>query len=133
MDQVVPILIFGYPLKGQFMQQGNEMSELLVNKLLESFDELDRCISRTRAKLSEKTDISEDIMARVDQYSDIVAKQRDLAHGLRRFLTEQNWDEVTRHVRLINGLSAMIRDDARSILSQAIGQQAEVDEKPLPV
>lgn len=115
------------------MQRGNEMSEILVNKLLESFDELDRCISRTRAKLCEKQDISEDIMARVDQYSDIVSKQRDLAHGLRKFLSEQNWDEVTRHVRLINGLSAMIRDDARAILSQAIGQPAEAEEKPLLV
>lgn len=115
------------------MHRGNEMSELLVNKLLESFDDLDRCISRTREKLCEKQDVSADIMSRVDQYSDIVSKQRDLAIGLKKHLSDQNWDEVTRHVRLINGLSAMIRDDAKAILSQAVGQSAEVEEKTLLV
>jgi len=29
----------------------------------------------------------------------------------------KNWDEVTRNVTLINGLSAMIRDDAKAILT----------------
>ncbi len=109
------------------------MSEVLVNKLLESFDELERCITRTREKLSEKTDVSPDIMARVEQYSGIVVKQRGLASDLRKFLQQENWEEVTRHVRLINGLSGMIRDDARAILTQAVGDPVEIEDKTLPV
>jgi hypothetical protein len=92
------------------------MSDCLVDKLLESFDELERCISVTREVLAQKQGVPIDVIARVDQYSEIVAKQRGLALNLRAHLTTQNWEEVGRHVRLINGLSSMIRDDAQAIL-----------------
>ena len=95
------------------------MSESLVNKLLESFDELDRCITVTQEVLAQRDKVPVDVIARVNQYSDIVAKQRILAFELKKHLEEQNWDEVARHVRLINGLSSMIRDDAQAILSGA--------------
>ncbi len=89
---------------------------MLVNKLLESFDELERCIVMTKEVLSKKGGVPEDVINRVNQYSDIVLKQRALASELRDYLDEQNWEEVGRHVRLINGLSSMIRDDAQAIL-----------------
>ena len=47
----------------------------------------------------------------------ILAKQRSLAVALCEAIAQKDWDEVTRHVTLINGLSAMIRDDAKAILS----------------
>ncbi|MFN8389196.1 MAG: hypothetical protein U0136_02760 [Bdellovibrionota bacterium] len=100
------------------------MSVSLVDKLLESFDELDRCIAHTREVLEHKRGVPNDVLHRVSQYSDIVAKQRNLASGLRGHLAEQNWEEVARHVRLINGLSSMIRDDAQAILSGAAIESA---------
>ncbi len=101
------------------------ISETLVDKLLESFDELDRCISVTRQILSQKEGVPGDVINRVNQYSDIVAKQRSLADELRGHLLGQNWEEVGRHVKLINGLSAMIRDDAQAILSGAYAPQSD--------
>ena len=98
------------------------MSVALVNKLLESFDELVRCIGITRQTLSVKPGVPEDVLARVETYSGIVKKQRSLATELRNHIATQNWEEVGRHVRLINGLSSMIRDDAQSILAGAYGQ-----------
>jgi hypothetical protein len=95
------------------------MSEALVSKLLESFDELERCISVTRQVLSNKENVPADVIARVNQYAGIVAKQRILAKELQSFIDSQNWEEVTRHVKLINGLSSMIREDAQSILAGA--------------
>lgn len=120
-------------MSGSFSGKGSSGSELnsagaagadsvagnLVDKLLESFNELDRCITHTRTALAEKNGVPEDILSRVEQYSSIVSKQRDLALGLREHLSLQNWDEVARHVRLINGLSGMIRDDAQAILGGA--------------
>lgn len=91
----------------------------LVEKLLTSFDDLDRCIAHTRSALAEKQGVPDDVLSRVEQYSSIVSKQRDLALGLKEHLSQQNWDEVARHVRLINGLSSMIRDDAQAILTGA--------------
>lgn len=97
------------------------MSVSLVNKLLESFDELERCISVTKEVLVKKQGVPGDVVERVNQYSEIVSKQRELANELRAHIAEQNWTEVGRHVKLINGLSSMIRDDAHAILSGAVG------------
>lgn len=102
------------------------MSDTLVNKLLESFDELERCIEMTKGVLAQKNGVPEDIVERVHQYSDIVIKQRGLALELKSHLTTQNWSEVGRHVKLINGLSSMIRDDAQAILSGAYQSKAEI-------
>lgn len=101
------------------------MSEQLVGKLLESFEELDRCINHTRGVLSQKQGISEDVLSRVEQYAQIVNKQKTLASELKNYIELQNWEQVTRHVRLINGLSSMIRDDARAILSAALNHPEE--------
>lgn len=95
------------------------MSDTLVDKLLSSFDELERCISVTREVLAEKQGVPSGVMERIEQYSDIVSKQKGLALELQGHITEQNWDEVSRHVKLINGLSTMIRDDAQAILTGA--------------
>jgi hypothetical protein len=35
-------------------------------------------------------------------------------------ISRKNWDEVNRNVTLINGLSAMIRDDAKAILAAVV-------------
>ncbi len=96
------------------------MTGALVEKLLKSFDDLDRCITVTKQVLAAKSTVPDDVLARVNQYSDIVIKQRELATALRMHLSEENWSEVTRHVRLINGLSSMIRDDAQQILAGAM-------------
>jgi len=95
------------------------MADMLVTKLLDSFDELERCIEMTKDVLSQKEGVPSDVVERVNQYSDIVIKQRGLAVELKSHLSCQNWEEVGRHVKLINGLSTMIRDDAQSILSGA--------------
>ena len=99
------------------------MSNSLVNKLLESFDELDKCIEMTKGVLAQKDGVPMDVVHRVDQYSEIVNKQRNLTSELTEHISSQNWDEVGRHVKLINGLSGMIRDDAQSILTGAYNDQ----------
>ena len=100
------------------------MSEQVVDKLLDSFAELERCISVTKEVLAQRHGVPADIMERVNQYSDIVAKQRGLVLNLRSHLNSHNWEEVGRHIRLINGLSTMIRDDAEAILLGSVNPKA---------
>ena len=102
------------------------MSSVLVEKLVKSFDELERCIKLTLDVFEQRDGVPEDVVARVKQYNAIVAKQRELATELERHIDAQNWKEVARLVRVINGLSGMIRDDAQSILSHATGDVVEV-------
>ena len=78
---------------------------------------MERAIESARTSLSAKQDVPSEIMERLASYDHILIKQRGLASALCEHIKFGNWDEVSRHVGLINGLSAMIRDDARSILS----------------
>jgi hypothetical protein len=107
------------------------MSATLVNKLLESFSELDRCIAVTREMLRNKRGVPVSVLERVAQYSEIVDKQRLLAQDLKRHIAAQEWDEVARHVKLINALSAMIRDDAQAILAGSVSEASNRDAEVL--
>lgn len=102
------------------------MSVELVEKLVRSFDDLENCIETTKQILNKKRGVPADVMARVDQYSDIVAKQRDLATNLQHHLQKEDWEEVARHIKIINGLSAMIREDAQAILAGAMEEAGVV-------
>lgn len=93
--------------------QGNT----IINRLFSSFTELETAINSAKETLAKRENVPADVVKRLDSYDGILLKQRKLANELCEHITAGNWDEVTRHVGLINGLSAMIRDDARAILS----------------
>lgn len=91
--------------------QGN-----IIERLFSSFKDLEQAIESARTTLSKKKSVPQEILTRLASYDDIIAKQRHLANELCGLIEDGDWDQVTRHVSLINGLSAMIRDDARAIL-----------------
>jgi len=93
------------------------MPSNIIDRLFASFSELEQAIVGARETLAKKQIAPKDIFERLQSYDGILAKQRHLALALREHMNNGNWDEVSRHVSLINGLSAMIRDDARTILN----------------
>jgi predicted short-subunit dehydrogenase-like oxidoreductase (DUF2520 family) len=93
------------------------MQENIIERLFTSFSDLEKAIESARHSLGRKGDIPEEIIQRLASYDTILIKQRGLASSLCEHIKIGDWNEVSRHVGLINGLSAMIRDDARSILS----------------
>lgn len=94
------------------MQENN-----IINRLFQSFTELESAILSAKETLKRKGNVPTEVIARLDSYDGILEKQKRLADELCEHIREGNWDQVSRHVGLINGLSAMIRDDARAILS----------------
>ena len=92
--------------------QGN-----IIEKLFNSFNDLEEAISGARVTLAKKESIPTGVLERLDSYGGILSKQRTLATALCEHINQGNWEEVSRHVSLINSLSAMVRDDARAILS----------------
>lgn len=107
------------------MQENNN----IIERLFSSFTELETAINSAKATLAKKESVPEEIIERLNSYDGILAKQRGLAETLCSHIEEGNWDEVNRHVSLINGLSAMIRDDARAILSSlALNTDPKEDE-----
>ena len=89
----------------------------IIDRLFSSFTELEKAITSARSTLEKRESIPEELVERLRSYDGILLKQRALATKLCDHINKNEWNEVTRHVSLINGLSALIRDDARSILS----------------
>jgi hypothetical protein len=101
------------------------MQDEMISKLFSSFTDLEKAISSARHTLEKRGSISKEILARLDSYYDILDKQRILATALCDHLNKGNWSEVNRHVQLINGLSAMIRDDAKAVLASMVDENDE--------
>lgn len=99
------------------MQNDDVQNSNIIDRLFASFTDLESAIRSARETLERKSTIPEEVMRRLNSYDEILAKQRTLATTLCECIERGDWDEVSRHVTLINGLSAMIRDDARAILS----------------
>lgn len=94
--------------------QGNNS---IIERLFASFGDLEKAIEGAKATLAKRESVPAELMERLGSYDGILIKQRALAITLCDHINKGDWDEVTRHVGLINGLSALIRDDARAILS----------------
>ena len=89
----------------------------MIKRLLNSFSELESAIESARTTLNDKGTVPPAVFERLNSYHTILAKQRDLAEDLSSKIEEGDWEEVSRLVKIINGLSSMIRDDAHAILS----------------
>jgi hypothetical protein len=107
------------------------MTTNIIERLFNSFADLERAILSAKTSLAKKGNLPANVSARIQSYDSILAKQRALAVSLSEHMNQGNWDEVGRHVGLINGLSAMIRDDARGILSALSGHQEEAPKDTL--
>jgi hypothetical protein len=94
--------------------------------LFASFTELEGAINKARNTFKARASIPDSVVKRLESYDTILAKQRSLAVSLCESIARKNWDEVNRNVGLINGLSAMIRDDAKAILS-AVSTPVELE------
>jgi len=89
----------------------------IVDRLFCALDEFERAVDRTRGALAKSGLHANPILERFSFYDDILQKQRCLATNLRAHFERREWDEVIRNVRLITGLSAMVRDDAQALLA----------------
>jgi len=92
------------------------MESNIIERLFASFSELELAITKARNTLNNRESVPDGVLKRLQSYDTILVKQRSLAVALCEAITKKDWEEVSRHVSLINGLSAMIRDDARAIL-----------------
>ena len=111
---------------------GEEMSvnKIVISRIFESFQELERALKAARVALEKFENPDPQVIERLNQYEQILEKQKTLATALCGYASLNNWDQVTRHIKMINGLSTMIRDDARELLlgehyvsnSEAVGE-----------
>lgn len=101
----------------------------VIRRLFESFDELERSIATAKKILTRKDPIPFSLLKRVTQYEEILGKQRKLAQELCRHVVEENWEEVSRHTKMINAFTALVYNDAMALTSQIIRGESEFEEQ----
>ena len=106
-----------------------EMKEAVIKRLFESFAELEKSIYSAKRALATKGKAPASLLKRIDSYEKILRRQKALASKLCGHASGGNWSEVSKHVKLISGLSSMIRDDAGEVLASVRGEMGR-SEKP---
>lgn len=89
-----------------------------VEQLFVSIEALRAAVVKARENLSlvaEDMVDKESILNHFRDYEEILNKQENFAHELIAELKKNNLEGVHRYCRLINGMSVMIRDDAKDI------------------
>ena len=110
------------------MQEAKIESEKIVERLVNSFSDLERAINGAKANLSKLDTVPAEVIARLDSYHLLIEKQSSLAKILENHVSAGNVVEIGRHIGLINGLSGMIIEDARGILSGMSDSAIETDD-----
>jgi hypothetical protein len=103
--------------------------DTILKRLLASFDDLEKAINTAR----KNKNLPEVVSERIKQYDVIIAKQRIVSERLAKAIKNGDWNEVNRHVGIINGLSNMIRVDARDILGKYFSVDLEQDVQTEPM
>ncbi|RIL10871.1 MAG: hypothetical protein DCC75_03420 [Proteobacteria bacterium] len=88
----------------------------LIERLYASFAHLEQSINGARTALAGRGNTPPEIFRRLDSYKQILSSQKALADELGGLMSTGNLEEVGRRVKLINGLSAMIIEDAKGVL-----------------
>ena len=91
------------------------MSDVLF-RLKESIDLLESSVVAAKNTLASKYGAEHPCVLRLDSYGDAILGQRNFIVELQDALNNQNLDEVFRLTQLINGISHMIKEDARSLV-----------------
>jgi hypothetical protein len=106
------------------------MHHTIIQKLFASFTDLELAIKSARQTLAQKESVPANVFIRLNNYEEILEKQKLMAMELVRYLEMGNMEEVSKIVSKINALSQMIRDDAKEVLSSITNTpvQANLDD-----
>lgn len=101
-----------------------------VEQLFVSIESLRAAVTKARENLSFVADdlVDKDsILNHFSDYEEILNKQEKFAHELITELKNNNLEGIHRYCRLINGMSVMIRDDAKEIAKFLNNSELEVN------
>ena len=96
------------------------MQNNILERLLASIQNLEETISQARGTLAAAANAPTDVLSRLESYKGICEMQRRCAHSIGAEIRSGNFQEVTRLVNLINGLSAMILDDVKVVVARVL-------------
>lgn len=92
----------------------------VLEKLKNSFQELEDAISGARVTLLNKLNVPDEVFERLDLYDEILLKQKEYYTELVQYVHSKNAEKISEIVKKINGLSIMLRDDAKHVVNYII-------------
>ena len=104
------------------------MQNNIIERLFASIQNLEDSIAQARATLGAAPNAPADVISRLDSYKGICEMQRRFAHSIAKELVSGNFQEVSRLVNLVNGLSAMILDDVKVVVARVLEVPAPAPE-----
>jgi len=99
----------------------------ILQELLSKIEVLSLAVDSARERLeSSEFPNKEQWLSRMDQYTTMTLKQKELITQLQESSTVEEFDRI---VGIINGLSIMMRDDAVEVVEFITGKRNEVSHK----
>lgn len=105
----------------------------IIDELNSSLDFLELAIFNARQTLFKKKEISKDLYEyRLNKYDEMLNQQRELSSEIEVYLKSPDTDktasfQVQRRVNIINGLSAMIKEDVQCLTKELLHKRREND------
>ena len=96
-----------------------------IKKLRESLDSLERSVVMAKTAFCKQEVVSTDVLRRIISYEEAIAKQKGLADKLIVMLERGKAQEAVQLIKVINGFSAMIFEDANDLIKTISGDAAE--------
>lgn len=87
----------------------------ILDRLTKSIDELESAIEKAGEAAREHG--RDGLQGRLDSYREACCHQRELVQELKGFIQRDELDSIFPIVEKINGISALVRDDAKSVLN----------------
>jgi chromosome segregation and condensation protein ScpB len=88
----------------------------VIKTLHESLDNLENSIRTAKAVVCKQDPVAADVLKRILNYEEVITKQRGLVNKLIVMLETGKADEAIHLIKIINGLSSMIFEDANDLV-----------------
>lgn len=84
--------------------------------LISSLRELENSIRNAYSIVASRHPVNRDTLDRLEHYRSVIIKQRSLALDVIEAVNQKRWNEVKRHLKLINAMSELLHHDARNLV-----------------
>ncbi|MDR2338186.1 MAG: hypothetical protein LBE20_06025 [Deltaproteobacteria bacterium] len=99
----------------------------VIKKLNDSLDNLENSVQTAKGVICKQEVVPADILRRILNYEEVISKQRGLVNKLIIMLERGKSEEAIHLIKIINGLSSMIFEDANDLINSFV-----TGDKPAP-
>jgi len=92
-----------------------------ILRVFNSFNALDDALQKAKDIVQAEEMSHPALMLRIEKYEEILNKQREVAESLRQHMKSKNWAAVRKEMKVMSGLSILMREDALDLIYEIQG------------